>query len=192
MSGTGTGHRLTRSLAALIPAALLALLVAAVISLAADRDAEAAGGGRVPECGGGEYFLRAEEKQMFELHNKERQARNLPTFCVDANLQEAAREHSEDMIRRDYISHDTKGRNEDFSERLRRYGYLGLPVGENITGGSGKAGEPGPSMNRWMKSQVHRNNILDPRFDEIGIGVAAGRFQKFYGWKMYTADFGGG
>ena len=136
--------------------------------------------------------MRAEEKQMFELHNRERRARNLPTFCLDANLQKAAREHSEDMIRRDYISHDTKGKNEDFAERIRRYGYQGMPVGENITGGSGKAGEPGPSMNRWMKSTVHRNNILDPRFDQIGIGVATGKFQRFYGWKMYTADFGGG
>jgi uncharacterized protein YkwD len=192
MAEVGTGIRPSGASVGLILSVLLALLVAVVISLAAGRGAEAASGGHVPECGGGKYFLRAEEKQMFELHNKERQARNLPTFCVDADLQEAAREHSQDMIRRDYISHDTKGTNEDFSERIRRYGYQGLPVGENITGGSGKAGEPGPSMNRWMKSQVHRKNILDPNFDEIGIGVAAGRFQKFYGWKMYTADFGGG
>jgi uncharacterized protein YkwD len=27
------------------------------------------------------------------------------------------------MIERDYFSHDTKGRNEDACERIRRYGY---------------------------------------------------------------------
>ena len=179
-------------LVALVLLALLALGVAAVASLASGEEAEAAAGGRVPKCGGGDIFLRADEKKMFELHNRERRERNLPVFCVDADLQEAARAHSEDMIRRDYISHDTKGRDESFSERLRRYGYGALPVGENITGGSGRDGEAGRSMNRWMKSKVHRNNILDPRFEEIGIGVASGKFQRFYGWKMYTADFGGG
>lgn len=176
----------------LVLSSLLALSATVLVSMLDARSAEAAAGGRVPECGGGKIFLTANEKRMFDLHNRERSSRGLPVFCVDANLQAAAREHSEDMIRRDYMSHDTKGRNETFYERIQRHGYEGLPVGENYVGGNGKGGEPEAGMRWWMNSKPHRRNILDPDFDEIGIGVATGRFKSYDGWKMYTADFGGG
>jgi uncharacterized protein YkwD len=173
---------------ALLAASLMACIVLALFSA---NDAGAATGGRVPECGGGTTFLRAPEKAMFEMHNKERRARNLPVFCVDERLQEAARAHSEEMIRKDYYSHDSAN-GEPYDRRLQRFGYNTLPVAENLTGGNGKNGEPRASMNRWMKSEVHRNNILDPDLDEIGIGVATGRWKRYDGWTMYTADFGGG
>ena len=41
-------------------------------------------------------------------------------------------------------------------------------------------------MKGWMNSKVHRENILDPAFTEIGIGVARNDKGEVY----YTQDFG--
>ena len=103
--------------------AAVAVAVATATFLATPPAAEAAGGGDVRRCGGGKIFLNADEKSTFALHNSGRRDRDLKPLCVHPDLQKAARSHSEDMIRRDYFSHDTKGRNESSCERVRRFGY---------------------------------------------------------------------
>ena len=99
------------------------------------------------------------------------------------------------MIRRDYFSHDTKGRNETAEARIKRFGYTPqgysyYMVGENIAYGSGTYGEPDSIMNSWMKSTDHRHNILNGKYREIGIGVSTGTWQGHDGVSMFTADFG--
>ncbi len=163
----------------------VALALAATTLLATPPAAEAAGGGDVKRCGGGTIFLNADEKQTFALHNSERRDRDLKTLCVHPDLQRAARAHSEDMIRRDYFSHDTKGRNERSCERVRRFGYRWRACGENI----GYNSTPKGMFNAWMRSSGHRRNILNGKFREVGIGAHTGNYD---GLKttMYTADFG--
>ena len=41
-------------------------------------------------------------------------------------------------------------------------------------------------MKGWMNSKVHRENILEPAFAEVGIGVARNDKGEMY----YTQDFG--
>jgi uncharacterized protein YkwD len=118
------------------------------------------------------------------------------TAAVGASIAapESARAHSKDMIRRDYFSHNTKGRG-SFEKRLVRFdygtaGYDYYRVGENIALGSGPAGEPESRMNAWMKSDGHRHNILNDEYREVGIGTHTGKFKDFAGVTMYTVDFG--
>jgi uncharacterized protein YkwD len=181
--------------AILVISVLVASLAALSASVADPELAQAAGGGHVKKCGGGEIFLNEEEKETFALHNKIRRERDLPAFCVHLKLQKAARAHSEDMIRRDYFSHDTKGKSETFDERVKRYGYIPRGysfylIGENIAYGSGTSAEPGSIMRAWMSSEGHRHNILNGKFKEIGIGTYSGTWQGYDGVRMYTADFG--
>ena len=138
----------------------VAVAVAATTFLATPPAAEAAGGGRVSKCGGGKISLKANEKRTFVLHNRERRERKLTSFCVHPDLQRAARSHSEDMIRRDYFSHNTKGRNESSCERIRRFGYRYRNCAENIAWGSGQNG--GPDSRNWagMGSSRHRANTF--------------------------------
>jgi uncharacterized protein YkwD len=44
----------------------------------------------------------------------------------------------------------------------------------------------------WMRSSIHRPNILDGRFHEIGISACKGDYGDYGDSKttMYTADFG--
>lgn len=176
---------------AVLGISVLVAVFAAVGASAADpMVAQAEGGGNVKKCGGGQIFLNAKEKETFALHNQIRRDRDIRALCVHPILQKAARAHSKDMIERDYFSHNTKGRNENFAERLKRYGYDYRKVGENIAYGSGSFGEPRSIMDAWMNSPDHRRNILNRDFKQIGIGTYTGNWQGHSDVTMYTADFG--
>ncbi len=172
---------MTKLLMALFGSMFVAGVALAGVS-AVDPPAAEAAGGYVGKCGGGRILLSADERQSFLLHNQQRNRHNLRPFCVDPSLQRAARSHSKDMVRRNYFSHDTKGRNESACERVRRFGYRYRYCAENI----GYNSTPGRVFSAWMNSSGHRTNILNGRYREIGIGAA----RKDARNTMYTVDFG--
>jgi uncharacterized protein YkwD len=57
-------------------------------------------------------------------------------------------------------------------DRVRRAGYSSRLTGENIAYGPVSAEEV---VAGWLASPDHCANIMDPRFRDIGVGVAAGR-----------------
>lgn len=174
--------------AVVLASVLLAALVAVGAAALEPERADAATSVRT--CTGGTVNLKAIEKRMLDLHNRARADRGLKRLCVHPKLQKAARAHSRDMIRRDYFSHNTKGRNESACERIRRFGYRYAACGENIAWGSGTRGRPGPIFKYWMNSKPHRSNILDKRFREVGVGAHRGNFQGIDNVTMWTVDFG--
>ena len=157
----------------LLVVVFVAILLAAADLLCADSPAEAAGGGYASRCGGGKIFLY-----------DARENHGLKPFCVHPALQRAARAHSKDMIQYDYFSHDTRGRNEDPCTRIRRFGYRSSYCTENI----GYNATPESLSRSWMRSSIHRPNILDVRFHEIGIGACTGDYSDSK-TTMYTTDF---
>ncbi len=176
-----------RHMVVLLASVLLAALVAVGVSVADPKKADAAS--TVRTCGGGTITLKNIEKKMLALHNRARADRGLPRLCVQRKLQKAARAHSADMIRRDYFSHNTRGRTEGPCERIRRYGYRWRQCAENIAWGSGRYGSPNSRFRTWMNSSGHRANILNRRFREVGIGAVRGTFNGNRG-TMWTVDFG--
>ncbi len=172
-------------LAVLFVSIFLAGVAAVGVSVADPPVAEAAGGGYAPKCGKGKIFLNSQELRSFKLHNKARRNHNLRPFCVHPALQKAARSHSKDMIRRNYFSHGTKGKNESACERMRRFGYRWRYCAENI----GYNSTPDRMFNQWMHSSGHRRNILSGKYREIGIGACTGDFKRVK-TTMYTVDFG--
>lgn len=168
----------------LLVVVFVAILLAAADLIRADSPAEAAGGGYASRCGGGKIFLYATEERLLTLHNNARENHGLKPFCVHPALQKAARAHSKDMIQHDYFSHDTRGRNEDPCTRIRRFGYRSSYCTENI----GYNATPEGVFRSWMRSSIHRPNILDGRFHEIGIGACTGDYSDSK-TTMYTTDF---
>jgi len=66
-----------------------------------------------------------------------------------------------------------------FVSRIKRSSYLRgnlkrWAVGENIAWGTSDRSSPGKIVRAWMRSPGHRRNILDRRFDELGLGIALG------------------
>ena len=163
----------------------VAILLAATGLILVDSPAEAAGGDYASRCGGGEIFLYATEMQMLTLHNDARKTHGLKPLCVHPALQKAARAHSKDMIQHHYFSHYSKGSNEAPCTRIRHFGYAWSSCGENI----GHNATPEDLFRSWMRSSIHRRNILDGGFREIGIGAYTGDYNDSE-TTMYTVDFG--
>jgi uncharacterized protein YkwD len=82
--------------------------------------------------------------------------------------------HAADMAQHNYFEHqDLSGRSP--AERVRAAGYEEKLVGENIAYGPKSAEEV---VQGWLDSPGHCENIMDPRFAEMGIAFAAGHSSK--------------
>ncbi|HYI36066.1 MAG TPA: CAP domain-containing protein [Thermoleophilaceae bacterium] len=110
------------------------------------------------------------------LLNVERSSRGLRPLRVNRRLSAAAQQHTNDMVRKRYFSHNSRS-GSNMSDRIRRNGYLSgarsWMIGENLAWGSGGRSTPRSIVRAWMASPGHRHNILTRRFREIGIGVAS-------------------
>ncbi|HEU4408656.1 MAG TPA: CAP domain-containing protein [Polyangiaceae bacterium] len=97
-------------------------------------------------------------------------------------LARAAQAHSEDMAAKGYFSHDSAdGR--DMAARVRAQGYAFSALGENIAAGQRT---PAEVMAGWLESPGHCANIMNPSFQELGVGRAEGGPLDIY----WTQNFG--
>jgi uncharacterized protein YkwD len=94
----------------------------------------------------------------------------------NADLQEAASEHSREMVSDDYFAHVAPG-GETPLERVRETGYVpdeqdGYTVGENIAWGTLQLSTPAAIVAAWVASPEHLANILDSSYRDTAVGVA--------------------
>jgi len=113
--------------------------------------------------------------------NRERVARGIAPLQFDAALSEAARFHALQMAVRGDISHQFAGE-PDLSRRGAAVGARFSLISENV------AEAPSPSMfhELWMHSQGHRENLLDPQVNVVGIAVVS-RGGQFYAVEDFAA-----
>lgn len=100
-----------------------------------------------------------------------------PLF-ISRSLTEAAGDHARDMARKKYFEHRARDGSEP-KDRVQRAGYRSRLTGENIAFGPTSAEEV---VAGWLKSPGHCENIMDPRFEDIGVGVATGRKRGHIYW----------
>jgi uncharacterized protein YkwD len=94
-----------------------------------------------------------------------------PPVKLSATLAGVAFGHADDMAKHNYFEHeDLTGRSP--ADRVRAVGYAEKLVGENIAYGPKSADEV---VQGWLDSPGHCENIMDPRFAEMGIAYAAGQ-----------------
>jgi uncharacterized protein YkwD len=127
--------------------------------------------------------LSKDEQRILDLTNEARAKEKLPPLKVNATLLKVARAHSANMARQGKMEHVLDGKKP--SERIDKAGYDYRSCGENI-GAAEKGATLDALFKGWMDSKVHRENILSPKFDEIGIGIATDDKGETY----YTQDFG--
>jgi uncharacterized protein YkwD len=97
-----------------------------------------------------------------------------PPLTASQTLDSVAFGHAADMAEHDYFEHeDRSGRSP--AARVRAAGYREKLVGENIAYGPQSADDV---VKGWLGSTGHCENIMDPRFTEMGIAYAAGRGTK--------------
>ncbi|MFD3686960.1 CAP domain-containing protein [Nocardiopsis sp. NPDC058631] len=130
------------------------------------------GGGGGSSSGGGVT------DQVVSLVNSERASAGCDPLKVDSQLTAAAQEHSEDMDRRDYMSHESP-EGEGPGERANRHGYDAWGA-ENVAKGQTSAAQV---MDAWMNSPGHRNNILNCGLVAIGVGESGDAWTQKFGWE---------
>ncbi|HEY9697858.1 MAG TPA: CAP domain-containing protein [Trichocoleus sp.] len=99
-------------------------------------------------------------QRVLDLTNIERRKANLPPLRFNAKLTAAAQKHSRNMAMQDFFDH------RNLQQRAQAEGYP-YPVGENIKGGGDT---PEKAVQGWMNSPGHRKNILNPNYQELGVG----------------------
>ena len=94
-----------------------------------------------------------------------------PPLIASRELNEAATRHARDMARKDYFEHRGLDGSQP-KDRVLRAGYQSRLTGENIALGPESAEEV---ITGWLASPGHCANIMDSRFQHIGVGLATGR-----------------
>lgn len=176
---------------------LLALsLIAALLATLAGAAGDAIAAG----CKGADAVPAKLSKDRAEqavvcLINQERRARGMGKLKRDSAQAKAARRHTKLMVRQRCFSHQCRGEG-DLVERIERTRYLPCNcywgVGENLAYGEDHQGSPRGMVRAWMNSPAHRANILNRRYEHIGIGVVWGTPSsgRDRGSATYTTDFG--
>lgn len=110
--------------------------------------------------------MNADEKEVFNLINKQRTNNGLSALKVDEEVQRVARIKAEDMVANNYFSHTSPIYGSPF-DMLKSFKISYKTAGENIAANSSNTG----AVNSWMNSSGHKANILNSNFNYTGIGV---------------------
>jgi uncharacterized protein YkwD len=128
--------------------------------------------------------------------NRVRRSRGLVSLRFSTKLAAAATQHSQEMARLGYFSHDSAN-GAAFWRRLEHYygskGRRYWSVGENLLWSSPDTDAAG-ALRMWMGSPEHRANLLKGEWREIGLSAvhvpsAPGAFGG-HEVTIVTADFG--
>ncbi len=117
--------------------------------------------------------ITEDEQKLVDLANAERRSRGMAGLRSNWMLVQIAREHSREMCERDYFDHisPTPGLRTPKDRYLKALGRTPswAIISENIFYASIVSPELGHRC--LMRSEPHRENILNSRFEEVGVGV---------------------
>jgi uncharacterized protein YkwD len=131
------------------------------------------------------------------LVNQERARNNELPLASNAELEQAAQRHSEDMVGADYFAHIAPD-GETPVDRVQATGYIpspqaGYTLGENIAWGTLYLATPSAIVAAWIASPEHLANILYSEYRETAIGVdpaAPSSLANDQVGAVYTQEFG--
>jgi uncharacterized protein YkwD len=172
----------------------LLALVAAALALTAALAAPA--GARVERANHVSATNAALASQLVSDVNRLRRAHGLSPLRISTKLSAAATQHTQEMARLGYFSHESADGSAFWRRVQHYYGSSGRrywAVGENLLWASPDVGAA-ESLKMWMGSPEHRANLLKGEWREIGLAVvhvpsAPGVFRGLE-VTIVTADFG--
>jgi uncharacterized protein YkwD len=131
------------------------------------------------------------------LVNQERARNGEPPLQLSGALEEAAQDHSEEMVSEDYFAHIAPsgltpvGRAEETGYIPNR--QVGYTLGENIAWGTLQLSMPSAIVAAWIASPKHLANILYGPYRDTAIGVAPeapASLAEGQPGAVYTQEFG--
>ena len=100
--------------------------------------------------------------------NKQREANSKSDLHLDPKLNAAAQAKAQDMVARNYWSHNTPDGSPPWSFVINN-GYQYQKAGENLAYGFTTSSD---TVTGWMNSPTHKQNLLDGDFVDVGFGEA--------------------
>lgn len=114
------------------------------------------------------YATEMSREQLLASTNSRRSQNGAKTLALNSKLNSAAQAKANDMVKRDYWSHNTPDGDEPWVF-ISNAGYKYLKAGENLAYGFSTSDA---TVTGWMNSPSHKANLLDSAFLEVGFGFA--------------------
>lgn len=119
-------------------------------------------------------LMSQESKRIVNLTNDLRVSLQLAPLQESAVLNQAAYNKAQDMLVQQYFAHlGPDGKR--VSSWLKNAGYDYLMAGENLAIGFASADEV---VEAWKNSPTHYANLVDPAWQDIGVGMASGAYNQ--------------
>lgn len=119
------------------------------------------------------FFAQVVSDDIISLLNNQRVDEGLSVLEEDPLLEEAARLKAEDMLENNYFAHNSPQGKSPWSF-IKEAGYTYNVAGENLAIGFLDSSEV---YEAWNNSPLHKRNLLDSRFEEVGIAVVNGDYK---------------
>lgn len=108
---------------------------------------------------------------LIALTNYERVINKLSPLSTNNQLTKAAEAKALDLKNKDYFDHFRPGDGKKPWDFIEEAGYQWRVAGENLARGYQTSGQV---VAAWMASDTHRKNILNYRYEEVGIATIEG------------------
>ena len=110
---------------------------------------------------------------IIALANADRAQDHLPALKVDTRLTLAAQEKADDMVAESYFAHvSPSGKSPWYWFSVAGYDFRF--AGENLAAGFPDSDDINAA---WMSSALHRANILNANYTQIGVADATGTYE---------------
>ena len=111
--------------------------------------------------------------QIIKLTNDQRYKNGQSAVVENSLLSQAAMQKASDMFAKDYWAHVSPQGTQPWyfiSNSGYSYRYAGENLARDFT-------SPESVVNAWMNSPSHRQNLLSPKYQEIGVAVLEGKLK---------------
>ena len=114
------------------------------------------------------YATNISSNTLLSYTNEQRKNYNRGELTLNSQLSSAAQSKANDMVARNYWSHNTPDGQEPWIF-IQNTGYEYQKAGENLAYGFMDSGS---TVTGWMNSETHKDNLLDESFTDVGFGFA--------------------
>jgi hypothetical protein len=111
--------------------------------------------------------------EVVRATNEQRASAGLKPLVYNEKLADAARRKAANMFSENYWAHNAPSGKSPWTW-FKEAGYSYVFAGENL---AKDFGDTSRMMSAWMASQTHKDNIVNPKYSEIGLAVVPGTLE---------------
>ena len=119
------------------------------------------------------FAAQLSPQKILDLTNQKRLEAGLAPLTLNDNLVEAAQQKAADMFAHNYWAHYSPEGRSPWSF-ITNAGYQYVFAGENLARDFGREED---IINAWMASPTHKDNILNSKYQEIGLAIVDGQLK---------------